>query len=94
MRTTCRPHPLDGDVEALEHAGRQALLFAQQPEQDVLGADVVVLERPRLFLREHDDLSGPFCESLEHAVLPSCWGSHVCYPIPAAIRPGDPRVAG
>ncbi len=61
-----RAHALDGDVEALEHAGGQALLLAQQPQQDVLGADVVVLERTRLFLREDHHLPGPFCESLEH----------------------------
>src|SRR3712207_1079334 len=69
-----RPHPLDGDVEALEDAGRQALLLAQQAEQDVLGADVVVLERPRLLLREHHHLSCALRESLEHGcylVLPS-----------------------
>ena len=66
MRTTGGAHPLDGDVEALEHAGRHALLLAQQPQQDVLGADVVVLERARLLLGEHDHLPGPFGESLEH----------------------------
>src|SRR5581483_6549452 len=63
---------LNRDVEALEDAGRQALLLAQQSEQDVLGADVVVLERPRLFLRENHNLPGPLRESLEHLVLPSC----------------------
>ncbi len=62
-----RAHALHGDVEALEHASGQALLLAQQSEQDVLGADVVVLERSRLLLRENDHLAGPFCESLEHA---------------------------
>ena len=68
-----RAHALDGDVEALQHACSQALLLAQQSEEDVLGADVVVLERPRLLLRENDHLPGPFCESLEHGVIPSCW---------------------
>ena len=67
-----RAHALDGDVEALEHAGCETLLLAQQPEQDVLGADVVVLERPRLLLREDDHLAGAFCESLKHGVIPSC----------------------
>ena len=62
-----RAHALDGDVEALEDAGGEALLLAEQAEQDVLGADVVVLERPRLLLRENDHLAGSFCESLEHA---------------------------
>src|SRR5256885_1441787 len=40
-------------------------LFAQQPEQDVLRADVVVLERPRLVLGEDDDLPCPFGEAFE-----------------------------
>ncbi len=67
-----RAHALDGDVEGLEDAGGQALLLAQQPEQDVLGADVVVLQRPGLFLREDDHLAGAFGESLEHClVLPA-----------------------
>jgi hypothetical protein len=57
--------PLDGDVQRLEDAGGQALLLAQQAEQDVLGADVVVLERPGLLLGEDDHLTGPLCESLE-----------------------------
>ena len=62
-----RAHLLDGDVERLEHARGETLLLAQEPEQDVLGADVVVLERPRLVLREDDDLASPFGESLEHS---------------------------
>src|SRR5581483_1897384 len=43
-------HLFDGDVEGLEHPRRETLLLAEQSEQDVLGADVVVLERPRLIL--------------------------------------------
>ena len=63
-----RADALDGDVEGLEHAGGQALLLAKQAEQDVLGADVVVLEGPRLLLGEDDYLAGSLCESLEHSV--------------------------
>src|ERR671916_2406098 len=59
-------HTLNGDVKALEDAGGKALLLAQEAEQDVLGADVVVLQRPRLLLGEDDHLTGSFCESLEH----------------------------
>ena len=59
-------HALDGDVERLEHAGGQAFLLAEQAEQDVLRADVVVLELPRLFLGKDDDLAGSLCKSLEH----------------------------
>ena len=70
-----RADALDGDVEALEHASCQALLLAQEAEQDVLGADVVVLERPRLLLGEDDHLAGSLCESLEHGCdVPSLLG--------------------
>ena len=41
-----RAHLLDRDVERLEHARGETFLFAQQAEQNVLRADVVVLERP------------------------------------------------
>ncbi len=69
-------HALDGDVQALEHARSETLLLAQQAEQDVLRADVVVLERPGLLLGEDDHLAGPLCESLEHGCgVPSLLGS-------------------
>jgi hypothetical protein len=64
-----RAHLLHGDVELLEHARGEALLLAQEPEQDVLGADVVVLESACLVLCEDDDLPGPFCKTLEHGCL-------------------------
>src|SRR5262249_54896795 len=63
-----RPNLLGGNVERLEHPRCETLLLAQQAEEDVLGADVVVLQRPRLVLREDDDLPGSFSESLEHAL--------------------------
>src|SRR5881398_829499 len=57
---------LDGDVEGLEDARGQPLLLAEQTEQDVLGADVIVLERAGFLLGQDDHLAGPLCESLEH----------------------------
>ena len=67
-------HALDGDVQALQHASGEALLLTEKAEEDVLGADVVVLERPRLLLGEDDHLACAFCKSLEHGGfrLPSC----------------------
>ena len=64
------PHDLGADalgrdVERLEDAGSQALLLAQQPEQDVLGADVVVFQRASLFLGQDHYLTGSLSESLE-----------------------------
>ena len=65
---------LGGDVEALQHPGGEPLLLTQQPEQDVLGADVVVLEGPGLLLGKDDHLAGSFGETLEHrGVCPSWW---------------------
>src|SRR6185436_2198175 len=42
---------LNGDVQALEDASGEALLLAEEAEQDVLGADVVVLEGSGFLLR-------------------------------------------
>jgi hypothetical protein len=61
---------LDGDVERLEDTCGEPLLLAQQAEQDVLRADVVVLERARLVLGEDDDLAGSLGEAFEQ-LLPS-----------------------
>ena len=61
-----RAHLLDRDVERLEHARGEPFLLAQQPEQDVLGPDVVVLQLSRLVLGEDDDLARTLGEPLEH----------------------------
>ena len=50
---------LQVDAQALQHAGGDALALAHQPQQQVLGADVVVVEAPRLVDRELDDLLCP-----------------------------------
>ncbi len=59
-----RPTTRGGD-ELLLLGGGEALLFAQQAQQDVLGADVIVLEGPRLLLSQDDDLASSLCESLK-----------------------------
>ncbi|WP_456514939.1 helix-turn-helix domain-containing protein [Agrococcus sp. UYP33] len=48
-----------------------------EPEQDVLRADVVVVEQLRLFLGEHHDAASAVGESLEHRWLPSLTASVV-----------------
>src|SRR4029453_13980146 len=58
-------HLLDRDVQRLQHPRGEPLLLAEKPEQDVLGAHGVVLERPFLVLREDDYLTRSLCESLE-----------------------------
>ena len=58
-------HGLERDAERLERLGRDALTLVDQAEQDVLGPDVVVVEEPRLFLREDHDPPCPVGEALE-----------------------------
>ena len=55
------------DVERLEDPRRDALLLADQPEEQVLGADVVVVEQTCFFLREHNHSAGAVGEAFEHA---------------------------
>ena len=54
------------DLKRLQNTGGRAPFFAQQPEQDVLGADVVVAQRPGLFLSQDDHLAGALGKSLKH----------------------------
>ena len=56
---------LQRDAEGLQALGGHALTLVDQPEQDVLRADVVVVEQPRLFLGEYHDPPGPVGEPLE-----------------------------
>ncbi len=53
------------DVHVLEHACRHALALADETEEEVLGADVVVVEALRLVLRQGQDLARPIGELVE-----------------------------
>ena len=66
-------HGLERDAEALEGLGGDAFALVDQPEQDVLGADVGVVQQARFLLGEDDDPAGPVGESFEH-VRPFQWG--------------------
>ena len=57
------------DVEALESLGGDALPFVEEAEQDVLGADVIVVQMPRFFLGQNDDPTGSVRETLKHLSL-------------------------
>ncbi len=57
-----------GDPKGLEGLGGYALPLVDQSEEDVLGADVVLVEHPRLFLGEDHDPPGAVAESLKHSV--------------------------
>ena len=53
------------DVHVLEHPGRDAFALPHQPEQQVLGADVVVVEALGLVLRKGQHLACPVSELVE-----------------------------
>jgi len=57
---------VERDVQLLECLRRDTLSLVDQPEQDVLGSDVVVVEHPRFFLSEDDDPSRAIGEPFEH----------------------------
>ena len=60
-------HSLEGDPQIVEHAGGHPLLGAQQPQQEMLAPDVVVLKQACLVLGEHHHLAGRRGEALEHS---------------------------
>ncbi len=60
-----RPNLGQFDVHVLEHACRDTLALADQAEEQVLGADVVVVEPLRFVLSECQDLAGPVRELVE-----------------------------
>ncbi len=75
---------LDGQARLHQHLGTHAVALGGEPEEQVLGADVVVPERAGLLLGEHDDDAGPVGETFEHADLLA--------PLDGAIRADERRL--
>ena len=63
-------HRFERDPERLERLGGDAFALVDQAEQDVLGADVVVVEQARFFLRQDDHSAGSIGEAFEHGTDP------------------------
>ena len=63
------------DVHVLEHPGGDALALPHQPEQQMLGADVVMVEALGLVLRQGEDLSRSVCELVESVHVAVSLGS-------------------
>jgi hypothetical protein len=72
-------HGLQGDAERLERLGRHPFALVDEAEEDVLRADVIVVEQAGLLLGEDHDPPGSIGEALEH--LP-----------PPAWLPADPAI--
>ena len=56
---------LQGDPELLERLGRYALTLVDETQQQVLGADEVVVEQTSFLLGQHHDPSGSLREPFE-----------------------------
>lgn len=57
---------LEGHPEGLEGLGADALVLMDETQEDVLGADVVVVQQARLVLSQDDDAAGAIGEAFEH----------------------------
>ena len=66
-RLNSRSGRLQADAELVQCLGRHPVGLAQQTEEEVLGADVVVAQPAGLLLGHHDGLARPVGETLEHA---------------------------
>ena len=64
------PDRFEGDAERLECLRRDAFALVDEAEEDVLGADVVVVEQTRFFLRQHHHSAGSVSEAFEHWCVP------------------------
>ena len=58
------------DVEILQDVGRHSAPFLDQPQQDVLRADVFVVEPLGFLVRQLHDFSGAVGKSLVHLCSP------------------------
>ena len=65
-------HRFEADPHRLSRAtGCDALALVDEAQQDVLGSDVVVVEKSRFFLREDHNPPGPVGEPFKHSLLTS-----------------------
>ena len=87
MNSTATADLVQLDPEIGEDLGRDAFALADQAEQQVLSADVVVVEALRLLLRKLQDLARPlgeFVKAISHRISPSLGRSSggLLYPNP------------
>ncbi|CAB4775984.1 unannotated protein [freshwater metagenome] len=59
-------HRLKRDAEGLKRLCGDSFALVDQPKQDVLGADVVVIEQASFFLRKYDDSSCSVSKAFKH----------------------------
>jgi len=62
-------HLLQVDVEVLKDVGGDARTLLEEPQQDVLGPDVVMVEALRRLASVSHDLAGAVGKAIEHGII-------------------------
>ena len=62
-------HRSEIDIEALQSLGCYSLTLVEQAEQNMLGADVIMVEKPRFLLGQNNNPASPICEPFKHSFL-------------------------
>ena len=84
-------HRLQADPQRLQCLGRDTFTLVDEAEQDMLGADVVVVEHPGFFLSQDHDPPRPVGKPLEHLVAPSPGGRGRQLKSCSSLPHGSPR---
>jgi hypothetical protein len=58
------------DIKRAERLGGDPLAFGEEPQQQVLGTDIIVAEAAGFLLGEGQHLAGTFGESVKHLYFP------------------------
>ena len=85
------PDGLQRDAERLERLGRDTFALVDQPQEDVLGTDVVVVEETGFFLGQDDHPASPVGEALKQDSRASHswgWSPRSVPPTLSNARPG------
>ena len=69
---------LQRDAHGFQGLGGNALTLVDKPQEDVLGADVVVVEHACFLLRQNDDAASTVSKPLEHYLYLSLL---MCHPL-------------
>ena len=64
------PHRFQRNAERFQGLRRDTLALVDEAEENVFGADVVVVQHPSLFLGQHDHSTGSVGKPFEHVIAP------------------------
>ncbi len=77
---------LQADAQRLKRLGRHALALVDEAQENVLGANVVVIEHPGFFLRQDNNPPRSVSEPLKHLVALLTAGDPASPGVPALLR--------